>query len=530
MLLAPAVALGLAAQVPAQPLFSDGFETGSACAWAASPGDGSEYSAAFSIPDAAVWPAPWEVAGGVADAEVSAGALRFRPTPTGYSLARLVAPVVSRDVEVRFTVRFDDIATQGVGFYVRQNGGYLQQTTPHGEGYAVFVEGFREDQGIGIWKEEDGHEIPLQILFDDGLGFVDGADYRVRFRAAQLGPAETLLQAKVWPAVEAEPLAWQVEINDSTPSLQGVSGGIALDSWSSIQSPSPIAAWTWVDDVEVSTLCSPAAGLGAPAVIDGSLQFAEGPVWRGDHLLFSEIQASVVSRFDPPATITTWNPASGGSNGLHLDASGDLLAAEHTGRRISRQEPGGSVVTVVDQFQGMAFNSPNDVEVLADGTLFFTDPPYGLADPGLREIPFNGVFRLTPALELSAEWEGAVDVNNPNGVLADGDGQWLWVTDTEQGELLRFAIESDGGLAAPETVRTGLPIPDGMCRDVAGNLYVATWGSGLELFSRDGAWLGSVAIPGQATNCTFGGADLRTLYVTTTGGLVALDSALQGVP
>lgn len=148
---------------------------------------------------------------------------------------------------------------QGIGFYVRQNGGYLQQTVPHGQGYAVFVEGFRTTQGIGVWREVGGVETDIEITFDNALNLQNAVPYRVRFRVSQMDAGTTLLQARIWPVGQAEPAAWNVEATDATPVLQNLSGGIALDSWSVLQSPDPITAHTLVDDVEVEGLCIPGA-------------------------------------------------------------------------------------------------------------------------------------------------------------------------------------------------------------------------------------------------------------------------------
>jgi hypothetical protein len=246
-----------AGSATAQPLLIDGFETGDFCGWHSQVGAPGTYLEAFTGPDGSARPTPWTAIGSVALADLQSGQARFRPVPSGYSLARLFAPVETRDAEVTFTLVFEDVASQGVGFYVRQNGGYLQQTPSHGQGYAVFVEGFRETPGIGVWREVDGHEQDLQILFDPALNFQDGVPYRVRFRVTQLDASTSLLQAKVWPLAGTEPADWQVEAMDATPSLQNVSGGIALDSWSSRQSPDPITAHTLVDDVEVAVVCPP---------------------------------------------------------------------------------------------------------------------------------------------------------------------------------------------------------------------------------------------------------------------------------
>jgi len=247
--------LTLAAVAGAQDdVFADNFETATLCGWSARVG--SAYVETFSGADGSPWPMPWAATGSVALADLQGGRARWRPTASGYSLARLDAPIATRDVEVQFTVVFEDIATQGVGFYVRQNGGYLQQTVPHGQGYAVFVEGFR-GPGIGVWREVDGVETDVEILFDAGLGLANGVPYRVRFRVEQLDPATTALRAKIWPQAGVEPAGWHVEATDTTPVLQGLFGGIALDSWSSIQSPGAITAHTLVDDVEVGEVCPP---------------------------------------------------------------------------------------------------------------------------------------------------------------------------------------------------------------------------------------------------------------------------------
>lgn len=506
-------------------IFSDGFESGGLCGWS---GASPFYQEVFTV-DGPAWPTPWTVAGNVAAADVVGGRARFRPGPTTYSLARLVAPIATTDVEVQLTLEFEDVGTQGVGFYVRQNGGYLAETTPAGQGYAVFVEGFRGD-GIGVWKEIAGVEIPLAITFDPGLGLVDDVPFRVRFRVNQVGATSTLLQAKVWPVGDPEP-NWQVTFLDSTPELQGISGGIALDSWSSIQTPNPITAVTFVDDVVIEPLCNPVAGVGGPTLIGGGFQFTEGPLWRGDHLLFTDIDGDAIERLDLPSGFSTHRTPSGRANGLATAIDGALLSAEHEGRRIAREDPVTSVVTsVVETWAGLRFNSPNDIAVRADGTLYFTDPDYGLGNPGDREIAFNGLFRLPPAGPAVAEWQGAVGVNQPNGVILSPDQAVLYVTDTHQGRLLAFDVAADGSLSGQRILRSGLTIPDGMCVDVKGNVWIATWAPSLEVVGASGVHWGSIPMPEPATNCTFGGSALDTLFVTAGDSLYRLEATYPGLP
>jgi gluconolactonase len=506
-------------------IFSDGFESGGLCGWS---GASPFYQESFSV-DGPVWPAPWAAVGNVAAADVVGGRARFRPGPTGYSLARLAAPIATTDVEVHFTLEFEDVGTQGVGFYVRQNGGYLAETSPAGQGYAVFVEGFRGD-GIGVWKEIAGTEIPLAITFDQALGLVDDVPFRVRFRVNQVGAAATLLQAKVWPVGDPEP-NWQVSFLDATPELQGISGGIALDSWSSFQSPNPITAVTFVDDVVVEPLCNPLAAVAAPALIGSGFQFTEGPLWRGDHLLFTDIDGDTIERLDLPAGFSTHRTPSGRANGLATAVDGALLSAEHQGRRIAREDPvTAGVTTVVETWNGLRFNSPNDIAVRADGTIYFTDPDYGLANPGDREIAFNGLFRLPPVGLPVAEWQGVIGVNQPNGVILSPDQTVLYVTDTHQGQLLAFDVAADGALSGQRVLRAGLTIPDGLCLDAKGNVWIATWAPSLEVVDPSGVAWGSVAVPEPSTNCSFGGPALDTIFVTAGGSVYSVAATYPGLP
>lgn len=271
----PAVtALALLALAPpvaadAATLFFDGFEVATECAWSAATGIVGGPACCgpllleenFALPDGAAWPAPWVAAGsGVALADVHQGRGRLRPAPSGYSLARMVVPAgagATGTVEALFTLVLEDAATQGVGFYARQNGGYLQQTNPFGQGYAVFVEAFR-GPGIGVWKEEGGTEEAIEILFDNALGLVDAVPYRVRYRLEDPPPVAlgvtSRLRARVWPVGSPEPAAWQVDAVDATAVLQNLTGGFAIDSWSELTSG--ISAHTLVDDLQIFAICT----------------------------------------------------------------------------------------------------------------------------------------------------------------------------------------------------------------------------------------------------------------------------------
>jgi gluconolactonase len=319
----------------------------------------------------------------------------------------------------------------------------------------------------------------------------------MRFRTHQLDAGHSLLQAKIWADGAAEPTAWQVSASDDTPALQGVTGGVAVDSWNS-NTAGMISAHTRIDDIEVESLCNPIELRGNVDTVAESFQFTEGPDWRGNHA---------------------------------LDGMGRLLAAEHGSRSVTRTEIGGGITALVSTFQGMRLNSPNDIAVASDGTLYFTDPDYGLANPLVqRELAFNGVFRIAPGGGLSAEWQGVVGQNEPNGIALSPDESTVYVTDTQAGALLAFDRAANGVLSNRRTLASGLVIPDGMCIDDDGNVYVATWANTIEIVAPDGAGWGSIPVPRQATNCAFGGAARQTLYVTAHEGVYRVQMPVAGTP
>ncbi len=205
----------------------------------------------FGTGTVAAWPAGWSVLGGVASATVEDGRGRLVPVVSTYTLARMghPLPVGTVDVEVAFTLAMAEPGRQGVGFYVRQNGGYLRASPTPGAGYAVFVEGFRGPQ-IGVWRERDGVEEPVRMVTVPA--FAAGVIYAVRFRCTQSG-GETALAAKVWPAGAAEPSGWNVTATDTTAALQGAMGGVAIDAWNTATpgAGGPPGA-IFIDDLAVS--------------------------------------------------------------------------------------------------------------------------------------------------------------------------------------------------------------------------------------------------------------------------------------
>ncbi|MEY2459792.1 MAG: gluconolactonase, partial [Acidimicrobiaceae bacterium] len=207
--------------------------------------------------------------------------------------------------------------------------------------------------------------------------------------------------------------------------------------------------------------------------------------------------------------------------GLALDPQGRLLAAETQTRRITRTEADGKVNSIVDQFKGKRFNEPNDIAVRSDGTIYFTDPLFG---QGSTELDFHGVFRIAPDGNLTAERRGAIS-ESPNGVALSPDEKRLYMADTQAQRMLVFDVAADGSLSEARRFASTQGYPDGMAVDAAGNVFVASVRVGIEVFAPDGTARGTIPLPNpglgerQPTNCAFGGADARTLYITAKGVL-----------
>lgn len=276
------------------------------------------------------------------------------------------------------------------------------------------------------------------------------------------------------------------------------------------------------------------AGLHDPATITQlgtGYKFTEGPIWLPDGtVLFSDIPANRIYT----GTGEVFREPTGNSNGLTLDLEGRLIAAEHTGRRISRTEKDGTIVTVADGYDGKKLNSPNDVVVRSDGFIFFTDPPYGL--PGgieASELGYAGTYGVDP--KTGAVTLISKDFIKPNGLCLSPDEKILYVADTEgahapseiKGDIMAFTRNEDGTYGNPKQF-CQLPGPDGIKVDVKGNVW-ATTKEGVNVYSPEGELLDSVKTPETPKNCAFGGADSKTLYVTALTSVYTVETSVEGV-
>jgi gluconolactonase len=283
--------------------------------------------------------------------------------------------------------------------------------------------------------------------------------------------------------------------------------------------------------------------------IAAGFAWAEGPVWVGDRLLFSDVirnriacwrelpEGPELTTFRYPSSLPLDEPVrvhEPGSNGLTLDRQGRLLAAEHGLRRVSRTERDGTIVTLADRWQGRRLNSPNDLIVRSDGTVYFSDPSYGLKPlrEALQELPFQAVYRIDPAGRLSLL---ADDFEGPNGLALSPDERTLYVADSVRHHVRAFAVAADGGISGGRLVVEVRAADgsdghaDGLKVDREGNLWCGTV-DGLRVYAPNGSALGLIPVPERVANLAWGGPDWRTLYLTATTSLYRLPTLVAGIP
>lgn len=268
---------------------------------------------------------------------------------------------------------------------------------------------------------------------------------------------------------------------------------------------------------------------GEPELVAEGFQFTEGPYWHPDgFLIFSDIPADIIYRWEPG-----WNEAevflepSGNSNGIAARPDGTVLIAQHQGR-VSELDENNQPVTIADSFEGGRLNSPNDIAVRSDGMIYFTDPPFGVSDED-RELGFSGVFRIDTDGNLSLMFD---EFALPNGIVFSPDESYLYMNDSETGDILRFEVDSDGDLHNPQPFANvgemgQLGGADGMVTDTDGRLYT-TGPNGFTVFDDDGNQVHHIEFDHQITNMTWGGDDLDHLYITAPDRVYRLDVNATG--
>jgi gluconolactonase len=281
----------------------------------------------------------------------------------------------------------------------------------------------------------------------------------------------------------------------------------------------------------------------------GGFTFTEGPVWvdngaRGSYLLFSDIPENAIYRWTLDGTVTEFlkpvyeeTPEEGrsvGPSGLTLDANGRIVMAEHGYRRISRLEKDGSRTVLASEYEGKRLNSPDDLVYHSNGSLYFTDPPYGLlqqdSDPA-KELPFNGIFRLSP--------DGTLTLLNrsqtrPNGLAFSPDEKTLYVSNSDPSlkVWMAYTVKDDGTLSEGRVFfdvssETSAGLPDGLKVDKLGNVY-ATGPGGVWIFTPEGKHLGTIQ-PEEVPENAAWGEDGLTLYMTARTGIYRIRLLAEGI-
>ncbi len=264
----------------------------------------------------------------------------------------------------------------------------------------------------------------------------------------------------------------------------------------------------------------------------GGMTFTEGPVWiaKGDYLLFSDIPANEVKRWSKADGLSTWLKPSHKANGHTLDLQGRLISCEHAARRVTRMTLDGkrTCTVVADRYNGKRFNAPNDAAVKDDGTIWFTDPGYGLA-PERQELPKRYVFCLDPKNDKL--YPVVDDFDRPNGLCFMPDQKHLVIADSGEPKHLRiFEVTADNKLRNGRVFATMKPSqgnPDGIRADTDGRIYV-TGKEGVYVFDKTGKLLGTILTPETAANCEFGADGRHTLFITARTSLYAIPLASTG--
>jgi gluconolactonase len=287
-----------------------------------------------------------------------------------------------------------------------------------------------------------------------------------------------------------------------------------------------------------------------PQKLASDMKFTEGPVWTdagGGYLVFSDIPANELKRWDAASGLSTFRTDSNGTNGNTRDRRGRLIHCEQATRRVTRTDKDGTVTVLADRFlkTSKRFNSPNDVVVKSDGTIWFTDPTYGLPSGARSEIGARYVFCLVPDIQLEGDRKMLQmvthddDFDQPNGLCFSPDESRLYVADSGKPHHIKVfdvsARSSAVGLVPWELTNGRVfcvieeGAPDGIRCDRDGNVWSSA-GDGVHVFSPDGKLLGKITVPETPANLCFGGKDGRTLFVTARTSLYGIETRTSAAP
>jgi gluconolactonase len=259
------------------------------------------------------------------------------------------------------------------------------------------------------------------------------------------------------------------------------------------------------------------------------MKFTEGPVWSdesGGFLVFSDIPVSELKIWTKADGVKTWAAESNQTNGNTRDCQGRLISCEHATRRVTMIEGSGSRVTLVDGHDGKRLNSPNDAVVKSGGTIWFTDPTYGLGKRP-KEQSANHVFVFNP--ETNQIKPVVSDFVQPNGLCFSPDEKKLYVADSGTPKHIRvFDVNADNTLSNGKVLAAiDKGVPDGIRCDERGNVWSSA-GDGVQVFAPDGTLIGRIPVPESPANLCFGGADGTTLFITAQTSLYAIQTSVRG--
>jgi gluconolactonase len=269
--------------------------------------------------------------------------------------------------------------------------------------------------------------------------------------------------------------------------------------------------------------------------------FTEGPLWHtGGYLLFSDMPGDVRRRWDESGGVTEVARPSNKGNGMTWDLEGRLVVCEHVTSSLVRMDPDGTGSgreVLASHYDGRELNSPNDVVVKSDGTIYFTDPTYGRM-PGFgiereQDLDFQGVYRIPPGggdLELAVD-----DFVQPNGLCFSPDESLLYVNDTDRAHIRVFDVQADGSLSGGQVLADGIgtgelesgELVDGMKLDERGNVWV-TGPKGVWVFSPQGEHLGVVEVPENVGNVNWGGPAWNWLFIAASASMYRVNTNVSG--
>jgi gluconolactonase len=269
--------------------------------------------------------------------------------------------------------------------------------------------------------------------------------------------------------------------------------------------------------------------------------WAEGPAWfgAGRYVIWSDIPNNRMLRYDETdGSVSVFRQPSGNSNGNTVDRQGRLISCEHSGRRVSRTEFDGSIVTIADRWQGKRLNSPNDAVVRSDGSVWFTDPAYGIesdyeGDKSESEIGACHVYRIDPG---SGAVEAVVtDMVRPNGLAFSLDERRLYIADTGRthgaqnpAHIRVFDVDEAGKVSAGRVFADATAgLFDGFRLDSEGRIWTSA-GDGIHCYDPDGTLIGKIKVPEVVANCVFGGVKRNVLYICGTTSLYAVRVMVNG--